>query len=166
MFELERISSEAVPGALEKAERYRLLNESLGAESICLDILEIEPENQRALVTLILALTDQFTSGNPANLKRTREVLPKLTDPYEQAYYAGIIAERRATALLEQGGGQRGYVAYDLFREAMTQYEKARELAPAGVDDPILRWNTCARLIDRHSHVRPAPEDPSELMLE
>ena len=166
MFKLERISPQAIPAALQKAERYRLLNEPLQAESICLDILAVEPDNQKALVTLILALSDQFASGNPANLKRTRELLPKLTDPYEQAYYAGIIAERRATALLEQGGGRRGFVAYDLFREAMSHYEKARELEPPNIEDPILRWNTCVRLIKRHPHVRPAPEDPSELMLE
>ena len=166
MFELERISTAAIPGALEKAERYRLLNEPLQAESICLDILEADSENQKALITLILALSDQFTSGNPANLHKTRELLPRVADEYERAYYAGIIAERRATALLEQGGGRRGEVAYDLFREAMTWYEKARKLAPSGVDDPILRSNTCVRLIDRNPHVRPAPEDSSELMLE
>ena len=166
MFELERISKEAIPAALEKVERYRLLNEPLQAESICLDVLEVDPDHQAALVTLILALSDQFTSGNPANLARTRELLPRLADEYERAYYAGILAERRATALLEQGGGRRGYVAYDLFREAMSWYEKARDLALSGVDDPILRWNTCARLIKKYPHVRPAPEDSSELMLE
>ncbi len=166
VFELERISKEAIPAALAKAERYRLLNEPLQAESICLDVLEVDHENQIALVTLILALSDQFASGNPANLNRTRDLLPRLTDEYERAYYAGIIAERRATALVEQGGGRRGYVAYDLFREAMGYYEKARDLARPGVDDPILRWNTCVRLIKRHPHVKPAPEDPSELMLE
>lgn len=166
MFDLERISKEAIPAALDKAQRYRLLNEPLQAESICLDILEIDPDNEKALVTLILSLSDQFAGGSPVNLKRAQELLPKLADEYERAYYAGILAERRATALIAQGGGRRGYVAYDLFREAMTCYEKARDLAPPGVDDPILRWNTCARLIDRNSHVRPAPEDPSEMMLE
>ena len=166
MFELERISKDAIPGALEKAERYRLLNEPLMAESICLDILEVDPENQRALVMLILALSDQFSSGNPSELARARELLPRLTAEYERAYYAGILAERRATALLEQGVGRRGYVAYDLYREAMNWYEQARKLAPADVDDPILRWNTCARLIKKHPHVRPAPEDTGEHMLE
>lgn len=166
MFELERISKQAVPAAQAKAERYRLLNEPLQAESICLDILAVDAENQKALVTLILALSDQFVGGNPANLQKARDLLPKLADDYERAYYAGIIAERRATALLEQAGGRRGYVAYDLFREAMAFYEQARELAPSDNDDPILRWNTCARLIDRNPHVRKAPEDPRELMLE
>ena len=59
-FELKTLSPEAVPRALEKAERYRLLNEPGEAESICLDALDVEPDNQEALVTLLLALTDQF----------------------------------------------------------------------------------------------------------
>ena len=166
MFELERISKESVPAALEKAERYRLLNEPLQAESICLDILEVDSENQKALIILLLALSDQFTSGNPSELAQARELLPRLHDAYERDYYAGILSERRATALVEQGGGQRGYAAYNLYREAMDWYEKARKLAPSDVDDSILRWNTCVRLIDKHPHVRPAPDDPTELMLE
>ena len=60
MFELKPISHESVAGALAKAERYRLLNEPGEAESICRDILEIEPGNQQALISLILALTDQI----------------------------------------------------------------------------------------------------------
>ena len=166
MFDLERISKEAIPGALEKAERYRLLNEPLIAESICLDVLEVDPENQRALVMLILALSDQFARSAPAELARARNLLPKLTDEYERAYYAGILAERRATALLDQGGARRGDVAYELYREAMDHYQQARKLAPADTVDPILRWNTCARLIKKHPHVRPAPEEPGEAMLE
>ena len=59
-FELKTLSPEAVPRALAKAERYRLLNEPREAESICLDALEREPDNQVALKTLLLALTDQF----------------------------------------------------------------------------------------------------------
>ena len=59
-FEVKRLHAGAIPGALEKAEHYRLLNEAREAESICLDILDIDPENQKALVTMLLALTDQF----------------------------------------------------------------------------------------------------------
>ena len=166
MFDLQQISSTAIPAALEKAERYRLLNEPLQAESICLDILQVEPENQKALVTLLLALSDQFASDTPAELKRARELIPRLEDEYERDYYAGIIAERRGTALLQQGGGRRGHVAYNLLREAMDWYAQARDIAPAGVDDPILRWNTCVRIFKKNPHLRPAPEEPSELMLE
>lgn len=166
MYEIERISTEAIPSALEKAQRYRLLNEPLLAESICLDVLAVDPDNQTALVTLILSLSDQL-SGDDANvLTQARDLLKQLEGEYERAYYAGILAERRATALLEQGGTGRGYVAYDLFREAIRWYDEAGSLAPAGVDDAILRRNTCIRLIEKYGHVRPAPDHPAEHMLE
>ena len=107
-----------------------------------------------------------FSSGTPPDLTRARELLTRLTDQYERAYYAGILTERRATALIEQGGVGRGYVAYNLLREAMDWYEKARAIAPPNVDDAILRWNTCVRMIKKNPHVTPAPDDPSEQMLE
>ncbi len=53
MFELKPLSAEAIPAALEKAERYRLLNEPAEAESICLDVLKTDPENQQAIITLV-----------------------------------------------------------------------------------------------------------------
>ncbi len=46
MYELKPLLKTAVPAALEKANHYRLLNEAVEAESICLDIIEIEPDNQ------------------------------------------------------------------------------------------------------------------------
>src|SRR5262245_5730837 len=57
MFEPKPISRDAIPAALAKAERYRLLNEPLEAESICLDVLQIDGANQDAIVMLLLALT-------------------------------------------------------------------------------------------------------------
>jgi hypothetical protein len=65
MFELKRLSDEAIPAALEKALRYRLLNEPAEAESICHDVLRIDPENQQALVVLLLALTDPAGPDRP-----------------------------------------------------------------------------------------------------
>ena len=59
-FALKTLSPEAVVRALAKAERYRLLNEPGEAESICLDALDVDADNQEALVTLLLALTEQF----------------------------------------------------------------------------------------------------------
>jgi hypothetical protein len=59
-FELKTLSPDAVPRALEKAVRYRLLNEPGEAASICLDVLAADAGNQEANATLILALTDQF----------------------------------------------------------------------------------------------------------
>src|SRR5205085_11166530 len=53
MADLKRLHKEAIPAALEKAERYRLLNEPGEAESICLDILAADAENQQAIITLL-----------------------------------------------------------------------------------------------------------------
>ncbi|HIF24159.1 MAG TPA: hypothetical protein EYQ27_20195 [Gemmatimonadetes bacterium] len=86
MFELKPLSLPAVPAALARAEHYRLLNEPEEAESICIDILEVDPGNQQALIDLLLARPDQFDEGSPSMLKRAREVLPRLRREYDQAY--------------------------------------------------------------------------------
>ncbi|MEE8191503.1 MAG: hypothetical protein V3T74_02080 [Gemmatimonadales bacterium] len=167
MFELKPLSRDGIPAALEKAERYRLLNEPWQAESICRDILAIEPDDQRALVILLLALTDQFGKQMGANSAAVRALIPQLEGEYAQAYYSGIIAERRAKALLARGAPGSGAAAYELLRQAMDLYERAEELRPSGNDDPILRWNTCARMLTRHSeHVRPMEEERTEQQLE
>jgi tetratricopeptide (TPR) repeat protein len=145
MFELKPIHREAVPNALRKAELYRLLNESAQAESICYDILQVDPDNQRALTTLLLALTDQFDQGIPVN--SPQELLPRLHGEYEQAYYAGIIYERKARAQLNGGIPGGGFVAYELLREAMFWYERAEAIHPPDNDDATLRWNACVRTI-------------------
>lgn len=166
MFELKPLSREAVTRALEKAERYRLLNEPVEAQSICQDILRVDPENQGALVMLLLALTDQFDEGIADAVIQARGVVPRLSDEYSRAYYAGILCERRAKAQLKHGGPGSGYAAYDSFREAMTWYEKAEALRPPGNDDALLRWNTCVRILQRHPHLGPAPEERVEQPLE
>jgi hypothetical protein len=166
MFELKTLSREAVPRALEKAERYRLLNEPVQAESICLDVLEIDSANQNALVILLLALTDQFDEDLADAAKRAQDVLPRLASEYERCYYAGIIWERRARAQMKRGRPGSGYAAYDSFREAMGWYGKAEAVRPAGNDDALLRWNACVRLLQRAPQVAPGPQEPGELPLE
>ncbi|PYO21799.1 MAG: hypothetical protein DMD88_08430 [Candidatus Rokuibacteriota bacterium] len=166
IFELKPLTQEAIPKALEKAERYRLLKEPAQAESICLDVLQIDPGNQQALVMLLLALTDQFEQGMAGTVTQAREVLTRLTDEYARLYYAGIIAERRAGARLQHGGRGSEFVAYEWLREAMTWYEKAEAIRPAGNDDALLRWNTCARILTRNPHLQRGPEDHSEPPLE
>src|SRR4026209_2115279 len=99
---LKPISKAGVPAALQKAERYRLLNDSSAAESICLDVLEIDPSNQQALEMLVLSITDQFGEELSEGVRRAREVLPRLSDEYKRAYYAGIICERRGRAQLHR----------------------------------------------------------------
>jgi hypothetical protein len=157
--ELKPITSQGIPAALQKAERYRLLNDSTAAESICLDILEIEPENQSALVTLLLSITDQFIVDAGDEVRRAREVLPKIKDEYKRAYYTGIISERKAKALLHRGGLGVEAVAHDWFRDAMGWYDKAEAMRPAGNDEAILRWNTCARMLGRHQPPRESREE-------
>ena len=166
MFTLKPIDPQAVPKALEKAERYRLLNEPEEAESICLDVLGIEPDNQEALVMLLLALTDQFRTGPPDCVSRAQEVLPKLHGEYERHYYAGIICERRGSAQLDRGGPGSGGVAHGWFRQAMGWYEQAESARPAHNDDAILRWNTCARIIMKHDLKPSAAESFEPVMQE
>src|ERR1700730_2498978 len=133
MFDLKPLSQDAIPKALERAARYRLLNEPAEAESICLDILDADPENQRALVTLILALTDQFGQHRFAvGNNRPEDLLPRLRDPYERAYYAGVVCERRAKSVFSGHMGRSA--AYDWFHQAMEWYQKAEGLRPPGND--------------------------------
>ena len=167
MFELKPLSStESAAAALAKAERYRLLNEPLEAESICLDVLAVEPDNQEALRTMLLAITDQFDEeGLAGSVARAQDVLLRLTDEYEREYYAGIIYERRAKAQLRRGGRRVGFVAYDWLRDAMRRYEAAEALRPPGNDDAILRWNACVRVLRQHRNLAPAEarEEPQFL---
>jgi hypothetical protein len=165
-FNLKPISKEAIPRAIQKAERYRLINQSWASESICRDILEVEPANQQVLIMLVLALTDQLAEGHATVMKAVRETLPRITDPYQRAYYTGIASERSGQAHLHRGGMGSGGMAYDSLREAMRWYEKAEAIRPAGNDDAILRWNTCARLIASNSQVAPHTESAYEPALE
>ena len=162
-FELKSISVESIPEALAKVERYRLLNEPVLAESICLDILAIVPDHQQALISLLLTRTDQFQSN--VNAKAAQEVLGQIKGEYEQAYYAGIIWERVGNARLRQGGAGTGASGYHSLREAMSHYEKAMTFAPPGNDDAILRWNTCARTIMQHPDMEPLPENDPQAWL-
>ena len=147
MSDLKKISKEAIPRATQKAERYRLLNQSWATESICLDILEVDPTNQPVLVMLILAITDQFGRESAELVRRARETLERLTDPYQRAYYAGIIAERLAHAQLASDALHAEAMAISTLRSAMEWFEKAEALRQPGNDDAILRWNTCQRTL-------------------
>jgi hypothetical protein len=165
MTELKPLPKASIPRALEKAKRYRLLNTSYDAESICLDILAVEADHQEALIMLILSLTDQFVEGIRDGVRRARGLLPRLTDEYHKAYYAGIICERQGKAKLKQGFPGAGYAAYESFHEALACFEKAQALRP---DDEkvILRWNTCVRIMSSDDSVRPGPTHPMQSFLE
>ena len=155
-FDLKPIGRSGVEAAIARAEHYRLLNQPQQAESICLDVLAVDQDNQRALVVLTLALTDQFVGGSSGGPARARGYLEQIVDPYERSYYTGIVSEREARAYLERGHAR--VFAYDGLREAMSWFEKAAELRPPDNDDAILRWNACVRTIRRES-LEPLPPE-------
>lgn len=165
-FPLKSISSDALPSALEKAGWYRALNEPLEAESICRDVLDADPNNQQALATLLLSLSDQFHHGLRGRFREAKELVGRLASEYERAYYSGILSERRAKCQHRQGTPGCGHLAYEGLTAAMKHYEKAANLSPSGNDDAVLRWNTCARIINGNADIAPetpAQSDPVEL---
>lgn len=159
---LKPIRRDGIPRAFEKAERYRLLNEPFESESICLDILAIEPGHQQALACLLLSLTDQFSHGAAQALERARAVVPRFSAEYERAYYAGIIGERFAKRKLRDLHPGAGALAFGYLQEAMSLFERAEQLAPAGNDDAVLRYNACVRMIERHGLTAPPPAEAEQ----
>jgi hypothetical protein len=165
-FTLKPISLDAVPAALEKAHLYRLLNQPLQAESICRDILAVDPDNAEAVVALFLALTDQFARHLQPAFDRARALLPRLPDAYARFYYEGILCERRGKAHFRSGNPMAGTMAFDWLEMAMGFFERAEAVRPHGDDDAVLRWNSCARMLMANDRIRPPVDDPSEPMLE
>jgi hypothetical protein len=161
VIQFKLISREAVPQALEKAERYRLLNEPAQAESICLDVLAVDPDNQQALVMLLLSLTDQFRTGPSECFHQAEDVIPQLREEYDRLYYSGLIWERRGLACAVHGQPGSAPVAYAWIRRAMSFYEQAERLRSPSNDDPLLRWNNCLRLCQRY-RLHPEPEVVAE----
>jgi hypothetical protein len=160
-FELIEICRESVPDALASADRYRLLNDPELAETICLEVRAIEPQNQRSLRTLILAISDQFARpGSRVGPHDALKYVRELESEYERCYYTGLVAEREARAAL----GRARIDAYAIFREAMWWYEKADALTPRRNYHARLRYNSCGRTIDREG-LQPPIREP-ELPLE
>jgi hypothetical protein len=164
MYTLRPISHESVAAALAKAERYRLLAEPTEAESICRDILQIEPENQQALISLILALTDQIPQDSQAFANALSSVV-LLHGAYERAYYAGIAWERRARARYQRGGQGAHHYVYDWIVTALQFFDQAQQIRPHGNDEAVLRWNTCVRFLSAHKELVPRPEEVQEPIL-
>ncbi len=151
-FKLKSISRAGIPEANSKAELYRNLNEPGEAESICRDVLTVEPDDQTALRLLGLALTDQFTGAASDRHAEAESIFQGLKDPYARLYYTGIVHERRAKALLRAGA--RPHTVIVLFEEALTCFDHAEKIRPEGNDDAILRWNRCVRLLQQHASDR------------
>lgn len=166
MFELKRLHRDAIPAALAKSERYRLLNEAREAESIARDILAVDPGSDEARVLLILALTDQFPHRLAETWNEAKELVGTLRDPYASAYYLGILRERRAKAALKTGRVGVRHGVYEDLRQAMVCFEQAAACAPKGDDSALLRWNTCARVLNSDPSLQPADDRTEPMMLE
>lgn len=163
---IKPITREGVAAALQKAHRYRVLNDSVAAESICLDVLAAEPNNVEAQAMHVLAITDQFAGVHGEDRSRAKEAVARITDPYKNAYYNGVICERWAKAVHNRGGPQAAEISFDWLEKAMTWYAKAEEMSTPGNDEAILRWNTCVRMMTRDPHLRPREADAWEPSLE
>ena len=157
--QLKTISKQGITEAFSKINLYRSLNEPEEAESICHDILAIEPDNQLAQRMLGLAMTDQFTGQAADRYAEAEQLFENLTDPYERLYYKGLLYERRAKAQMRVGRPPQ--VLIPLFKQAMVHFEEAEKIHPADNDDSVLRWNRCARLLHKMPDVEPEPTESS-----
>ena len=165
MFELKPLSPAAIPAALAKAERYRLLNEPEQSQSICEDVLAADPDNQPARVMLILALSDEFPLHHGRTAARALDLVSQLPTEYERWYYSGLVAERRGRALLEHAG-PGAQAAGEWLQDAMQAYERAEALRPPDNDDARLRWNACARVLNARPDLLVADDTRSAVMSE
>src|SRR5712671_4728724 len=143
--QLKTISKNSVAEALAKVQHYRYLNQAEEAESICRDILAVDPENQMALRQLGLAITDQFKGALSDGFREAQSCFERLSSAYECSYYLGILHERRAKAQLRAGHTAHSLLAS--FENAMRCFEEAEKIRPQGNDDALLRWNRCLRLV-------------------
>lgn len=152
MFKLKPLSPDALPHALDRAEQYRLLNQPWQAESICRDILRVDPHHQKALTIAILSITDQFGSifGTTSPIEAF-ELIPRLENKYHQLYFKGLIHERQGKAAYQRNTPHVKYIAYKDLTDAMGLYEEAEKIRPENNDESILRWNACARMIREYN---------------
>jgi len=159
--ELKNLPAAAAATALELAQSCRETGEPEEAESICLDLLDLAPEHQEALVLLLLARADLLERGQRGGVERAREVLSRLASDFDREYYAGVLCERQARHLLRTRGRHSSTVAWEWFQYAMNHFETAAGIRPERVE-PALRFNACVRLIRRNPSCMPEPDDEEE----
>ena len=85
-------------------------------------------------------------SEGPSSRSEAEAAFQRLQDPYEQVYYTGIARERFAKAQLAAGRPPHTLVV--LFEDAISWFDRAEKIRPAGNDEAILRWNRCARTLN------------------
>jgi tetratricopeptide (TPR) repeat protein len=157
-YELKRLARETLDAAIAKAAHYRDLNQPEEAESICRDILDVDPSHQTAWKLLGLALTDRLATHRVGLLEEAVQAFERLEDTYERVYHIGVAWERAAKAHLER---DEAHSAVTAFEHALRLFEKAEALRP-GSPDPVLRWNRCVRLLSSHPSLVAAMKAPRE----
>jgi tetratricopeptide (TPR) repeat protein len=157
-FTLKQLPHASLEAATQKAAHYRDLNQPEEAESICRDVLDVDPVSQAAWRLLGLSLTDQLMSGRVGLLEESLEAFGRLTDEYDRVYHVGVAWERAAKAHLERN---EAHSAVTSFEHALQQFEKAEALRPQS-PDPVLRWNRCVRLLSEHPSLKAAIAAPRE----
>jgi len=154
---LKTISTDGIAEAISKAELYRYLNEPEESESICHDILAIDPENQTALRILGLAITDEFVGQSSDRYTEAESSFLRLSDAYERQYCLGLLCERQAKAQMR--AARPSHAVTVMFEEAMRHFEAAEKIHPPKNDDAILRWNRCLRLLEKFPKIEwPEPQ--------
>lgn len=167
MIELKTLTKQAIPSALEMAGHYRLIGEPDEAESICQDILSVDPDNQDALITRILSLTDRFTENGMSDaFEEARKTVNRLSDQYCKSYYSGIIFERRAKHHYNSGSPGSGRVAFGWYVKALYAFNDALSSCDPNNQDAVLRWNSCARFINSHPELRPEKDKEPDMLLD
>jgi tetratricopeptide (TPR) repeat protein len=158
-WELKRLGARNLQSAVNLAKHYRDLNQPEEAESICRDVLDVAPENEEALRTLGLALTDRFPTAWMSLFDEACATFAKLPRAYERMYFTAIAWERYAMAQLAAG---RAHNALHAFEEALKGFEKADSLGSP--DDPaaILHYNRCVRVLTTNRDVVSASLVPHE----
>ncbi|HEV7536659.1 MAG TPA: hypothetical protein VGP90_13555 [Acidimicrobiia bacterium] len=146
-FAFRLLTKDSIPDAIKKSERYRLLGEPDEAESVCLDILQVDPDNQEARVDLILAITDQFGRERRPRVDLATKIVGELTDEYQRRYYEAVVAEREARAHLDLETPP--VLVFLRYCEAMDKFAAAAAIRPVGDDSAVIRWNACVRAIRR-----------------
>lgn len=143
-WKLKELGARNLGAALALAKHYRDLSQPEEAESICRDILRVNPEEGDALRTLGLALTDRFPTAWRTLFDEACSIFAKLDSEYERVYYTALAWERYAKAELEAGHAQS---ALHAFEEAMQGFEEAERLSAADDPAPILHYNRCVRAL-------------------
>src|SRR5262249_13440342 len=123
--------------------------------------LEIDPDHQGALTTLILSITDTFCSGG-GSARDALNYVERLASEYQRAYYSGIIHERQARALLNRRRPEAS--AYFGFLNALDWFARAESRRPADNADARRGGTACVGATGA-AHLDP-PAETGELPLE